>query len=73
MLVHLLQEKSTKFPEKILNDLIKSIDDLEEFITNISIISINNKNNDNDKLISIISNLLDFIQNNKDVNFNQNN
>lgn len=57
MLVHLLQEKSTKFPEKILNDLIKSIDDLEEFITNISIISINNKNNDK-KLDNVCLNII---------------
>jgi hypothetical protein len=66
MLVHLLQNKSNKFPETLLNSLIQNIKDLDNYITDISIIVINNgniKDESNNKCSNIIS-ILDIYLNN---------
>ena len=66
MLVHLLQNKSNKFPETLLNSLIQNITDLNTYIVDISIIVINNeniKNKSNNKCANIIS-ILDIYLNN---------
>jgi len=66
MLVHLLQNKSNKFPETLLNSLIQNIKDLDNYITEISIIVINNgniKDESNNKCSNIIS-ILDIYLNN---------
>jgi hypothetical protein len=66
MLVYLLQNKSNKFPETLLNSLIQNIKDLDNYITDISIIVINNgniKDESNNKCSNIIS-ILDIYLNN---------
>ena len=68
MLVHLLQNKSNKFPETLLNLLIQNIKDLDNYIADISIIVINNGNmhievESNNKCSNIIS-ILDMYSNN---------
>lgn len=68
MLVHLLQNKSNKFPETLLNLLIQNIKDLDNYIADISIIVINNGNmhievESNNKCSNIIS-ILDMYLNN---------
>jgi len=66
MLVHLLQNKSNKFPETLLNSLIQNIKDLDNYIIEISIIVINNgniKDESNNKCSNIIS-ILDIYLNN---------